>query len=70
MNNMKEKKYSWDIQVKGFGPFVSNTKISFGFNTSKVSVYASNGQGKTCISRMFRAGELGTEAVHDGLISR
>lgn len=67
---MKEKKYSWDIQVKGFGPFVSNTKISFGFNTSKVSVYASNGQGKTCISRMFRAGELGTEAVHDGLISR
>lgn len=61
--------YSWEIHIKGFGPFSSSTNLGIGFKTSKVSIYAANGQGKTCLSRMFRSAELPSSGMPDSLVS-
>lgn len=61
--------YSWEIHIKGFGPFSSSTNLGIGFKTSKVSIYAANGQGKTCLSRMFRSAELPSSDMPDSLVS-
>lgn len=66
----KQKQHSWEIEVKGFGPFTDGVKNVIKFSTSRVSVYAGNGQGKTCLSRLFRGAELGADAISDGMISR
>lgn len=67
---MAKHSYKWNIQIKGFGPFSSSTKASIDFQSSKVAIYACNGQGKTYLSRMFQAGELGGDSISDAMISR
>lgn len=57
----------WDISIKGFGPFSapSGGTIEVGGKqrASKVALYSGNGQGKTCLSRMFRAAECNDPLV-------
>jgi hypothetical protein len=66
--------FSWEIKVKGFGPF---TKQSIGKISrdqprarAKVAIYSGNGQGKTCLSRMFRAVEVGKNTLTDSNITQ
>ena len=57
--------FSWDIRIKGFGPFVAQAGGDMELTNSRVAIYSANGQGKTCISRLFRAAGAGA----DGLIA-
>lgn len=61
--------FSWNIKVMGFGPFARQAGGSMELSDSRVAVYAGNGQGKTCISRLFRAAEPGTGNLPDHLIN-
>lgn len=67
---MAKHSYKWNLQIKGFGPFSSNTKASIDFQSSKVAIYACNGQGKTYLSRMFQTAELSGDSISDAMISR
>lgn len=53
-------RFTWDIKIKGFGPFAQQAGGSMALSGSRVALYSGNGQGKTCISRLFRAAEPGT----------
>ena len=61
---------TWNITLKGFGLFKNCLSAKLQLSTSKVAVYAGNGQGKTCISRLFRAADQDcATAVSDTMIN-
>ena len=66
--------FSWEIKVKGFGPFATQSTGTVGRDQSraraKVAIYSANGQGKTCLSRMFRAAEVGADTLTDSNITQ
>ncbi|MBQ9000341.1 MAG: AAA family ATPase, partial [Eggerthellaceae bacterium] len=61
--------FSWEIKIKGFGPFATQSTGTVNRDQqrarAKVAIYSANGQGKTCISRVFRAVEVGADALTD-----
>ena len=62
---------TWNIAFKGFGLFKDQLNAELKLSASKVAVYAGNGQGKTCISRLFRAADQDcATAVSDTMINR
>lgn len=62
---------TWNIAFKGFGPFKNWLNAEFRLSASKVAVYAGNGQGKTCISRLFRGADQDcATAISDSMINR
>ena len=62
---------TWNIALKGFGLFSEQLNTELELSASKVAIYAGNGQGKTCISRLFRAANSdSTTTVSDTLINR
>lgn len=62
---------TWNIALKGFGLFKDQLNAELKLSASKVAVYAGNGQGKTCISRLFRAADQDcVTAVSDTMINR
>lgn len=61
--------FFWDIRLKGFGPFVQTAGGSMSLSDSRVAVYSGNGQGKTCISRLFRAAEPETGSLPHHIIN-
>ena len=62
---------TWNIAFKGFGPFKNWLNAEFRLSASKVAVYAGNGQGKTCISRLFRGADQDcATAISDTMINR
>lgn len=61
--------FIWDIKVKGFGPFAQPAGGRMSLEDSRVAVYSGNGQGKTCISRLFRAAESGCGNLPEHVIS-
>ena len=62
--------FSWEINVKGFGPFEASLSADLQLSKSKVAIYAGNGEGKTCLSRLFRAGEQDAPPLSDTIITR
>ncbi|MDO4537965.1 MAG: AAA family ATPase [Coriobacteriales bacterium] len=66
--------FSWDVKIKGFGPFFTQSTGSINRNQprarAKVAIYSANGQGKTCLSRMFRAVEVGAGILTDSNITQ
>lgn len=60
---------NWDIAVSGFGPFSKSTELHLPFGGLGAVVYAGNGWGKTCLSRLFRAAEMGADTLSDALVS-
>lgn len=62
--------FIWDIKIQGFGPFSQRAGGIMQLNSSRVAMYSGNGQGKTCISRLFRAAELGPEKLPEHFINR
>ncbi|MDD7554366.1 AAA family ATPase [Schaalia hyovaginalis] len=62
--------FSWEIKVKGFGPFSSRAGGTLHLNNARVAIYSGNGQGKTCISRLFRAAEPDAGSLPAGIINR
>ncbi len=63
-------RFSWDIRIKGFGPFAAQTGGSMELADSRVAMYAANGQGKTCVSRLFRVAEAGASDLNASSINR
>lgn len=62
---------TWSIALKGFGLFEEQLNAELKLSASKVAIYAGNGQGKTCISRLFRiANQDCTTSVSDTIINR
>ena len=61
--------FAWDIKVKGFGPFAQAAGGRMSLEDSRVAVYSGNGQGKTCISRLFRAAEPRSENLPEYVLS-
>lgn len=61
--------FTWDIKVKGFGPFAQAAGGSMPLGDSRVAIYSGNGQGKTCVSRLFRAAEPGTGNLPNRIIN-
>lgn len=62
---------TWNITFKGFGPFKDLLNAELILSASKVAVYAGNGQGKTCISRLFRAADQDCAmSISDTMINR
>lgn len=61
--------FSWNIKIRGLGPFAQQAGGSMELSDSRVAVYAGNGQGKTCISRLFRAAEPGAGSLPDHIIN-
>lgn len=61
--------FKWKFDIKGFGPFLNGVSSTLSLSNSKVAIYAGNGQGKTCISRIFRASEQGVGHLSDDYIS-
>lgn len=55
------KSFSWDIGIRGFGPFAAQAGGDMELTSSRVVIYSANGQGKTCISRLFRAAGAGAD---------
>lgn len=45
---------NWILKIKGFGPFDQQLNWTMEARSSKIAIYAGNGQGKTAISRLFR----------------
>lgn len=64
------KKNQWELSITGFGQFGTKSDNFIEFGSSQVAVYAGNGQGKTCISRLFRAAEMGPSAMSDAIITK
>lgn len=62
--------FIWDIKIQGFGPFSQHAGGIMQLNSSRVAMYSGNGQGKTCISRLFRAVELGPEKLPEHFVNR
>lgn len=62
--------FIWEIKVKGFGPFANEAGGTLNLSKSRTAVYAGNGQGKSCISRLFRAAEAGTPSLRASSITR
>ncbi|BAK44746.1 AAA family ATPase [Eggerthella sp. YY7918] len=66
--------FEWAFKVKGFGPFGNQANGTMRSNRqkpiAKVAVYSGNGQGKTCLSRLFRAAEVGANQLTDSNITR
>lgn len=62
--------FSWEIKVKGFGPFSNRAGGTLQLNNAHVVIYSGNGQGKTCISRLFRAAESDAGSLPTGVINR
>lgn len=62
---------TWNIALKGFGLFSEQLNANLGLSGSKVAIYAGNGQGKTCISRLFRAVDADcATTVNETIINR
>lgn len=61
--------FTWDIKVKGFGPFAHVAGGRLSLEDSRVAVYSGNGQGKTCISRLFRAAEPGSGKLPEHVLT-
>ena len=61
---------SWDIRIDGFGPFERQTTWHIPLADPHVAIYAGNGQGKTCLSRLFRAAEAGPGTLPESLVSK
>ena len=65
------KKAPWNIKLKGIGPFSAALSVHMPMKNYRAAVYASNGVGKTTISRAFRLAELGGAVrKSDSLIAR
>lgn len=66
--------FRWEIKVKGFGPFISSSggvmEAKCKRHGERVALYSGNGQGKTCLSRMFRAARRECDALVDSDITR
>lgn len=66
--------FYWEIKVKGFGPFATQSAGTVYRDQknalAKVAIYSGNGQGKTCLSRMFRAVEVGADTLTDSNITQ
>lgn len=66
--------FSWEIKTKGFGPFATQSTGTIKRDQpracAKVAIYSANGQGKTCLSRLFRAAEVGVDALNDSNITQ
>ena len=62
--------FSWEIKVKGFGPFAAQAGGKMTLGSSRVALYSGNGQGKTCMSRLFRAADSDAGGVSDSVINR
>lgn len=58
---------SWEIEIKGFDPFSKQSGGTLDLSKSRVAIYSGNGQGKTCISRMFRATDTDAGALPVGI---
>ncbi|MGI6536533.1 MAG: AAA family ATPase [Eggerthellaceae bacterium] len=64
-----KKRFNWDIALKGFGPFSNQSGGSMNLSDSRVSIYSGNGQGKTSISRLFRAADNDSAELSDSAIT-
>lgn len=62
--------FSWEIKIKGFGPFATQAGGLMSLNNSRVAIYSGNGQGKTCISRLFRTADADAQPLADSVINR
>ena len=62
--------FSWEIKLKGFGPFATQAGGTLTLSNSRIAIYSGNGQGKTCISRLFRAADNDAGALAGNIINR
>lgn len=61
---------NWILKIKGFGPFDQQLNWTMEACSSKIAIYAGNGQGKTAISRLFRLVENNQTAIPSDLVTR
>lgn len=66
----KRGNVSWQLKLKGFGPFDHQLNWTMSANSSKVAIYAGNGRGKTTISRLFRLAENPQTPIPPTLITK